>query len=240
MSLKTEWSKFVNKIMWLWIWDSNKRKTKRISTSIIEGHNNKIIVSGKQQKNITGLNICIKGNDNTIKIDDNNKFENSNICISANNASIIIGKNSHYIGLNINMCNGNNQKLTLGDHIVTWGVIINLNETNSEVIIGNNCLFSNSISIWPTDGHSIFDKDTKERINKPTQTLEIGDTCWIGEGVRLSKNTKLPPNTIVGIGSVVTKSFTDEYTIIAGNPAKIIKRNVIWKDSPYYKFEKNN
>lgn len=31
-------------------------------------------------------------------------------------------------------------------------------------------------------------------------------------------------HTIVGAGSVVTKSFNEGYCIIAGNPAKLIKR----------------
>ena len=34
---------------------------------------------------------------------------------------------------------------------------------------------------------------------------------------------ELGPSTIVGGGSVVTKSFTDGYCVIAGNPAKVIK-----------------
>ena len=35
---------------------------------------------------------------------------------------------------------------------------------------------------------------------------------------------ELGDNTIVGAGSVVTKSFTDGYCVIAGNPAKIVKK----------------
>ena len=34
----------------------------------------------------------------------------------------------------------------------------------------------------------------------------------------------LGPRTIVGAGSIVTKSFPDGFCVIAGNPAKLIKR----------------
>lgn len=34
----------------------------------------------------------------------------------------------------------------------------------------------------------------------------------------------LGPHTVVGAGSVVTKSFPDGYCVVAGNPAKIIRR----------------
>lgn len=111
-----------------------------------------------------------------------------------------------------------------------------MNEKNAALIVKDDCLFSNSISIWPTDGHAIFDKDTKQRINNIQRPLEIGEHCWIGEGVKLTKNAKLPPNTIVGIGAVVTKEFNEEYTIIAGNPAKVIKKNVIWHPNLEHKF----
>lgn len=246
MSIKTEWNKFINKIMWLWIWDSSTRKELRAPLSqLIYGKNNNIILlstddipkEGRKASNITGLNIYIKGDNNTIKIADNTKFNCSNISIWANNATVIIGKNSNFTGLNINICNGNNQKITLGDNIRTGGVIVNLNETNAQLTVKDNCLFSGSISIWPTDGHSIFDKDTKKRINNITRAIEIGEHCWIGEGVKLAKNAKLAPNTVVGIGSVVTKPFNETNTIIAGNPAKVIKKNILWEDSPYYKFD---
>jgi acetyltransferase-like isoleucine patch superfamily enzyme len=35
---------------------------------------------------------------------------------------------------------------------------------------------------------------------------------------------KLGPHTTVGAGSIVTKSFEDGYCVIAGNPAKLIKK----------------
>lgn len=53
---------------------------------------------------------------------------------------------------------------------------------------------------------------------------------------RFLKNGNLPPNTVVAADAVVTKTFTEEFTILAGNPAKVIKRNVMWDEvSPYWK-----
>ena len=242
MSIISEWNKFINKIMWIWVWNSEKRKAKRITDTIIQGKNNKLIIFSQKNKNknrnsVSGLSIKIKGNNNTIQIDGSSKFLNSSISVSANNSTIIIGRNSNYTDLNIHICCGDNQKVILGDNIRTFGVTANLNESNAQLIIKDNCLFSNNISIWPTDGHAIFDKETKQRINNMTCPTEIGEHCWIGENVKITKNTRLAPNTVVGIGSVVTKSFDEEYTAVAGNPAKVIKRNIIWDGDLYHTFD---
>lgn len=51
----------------------------------------------------------------------------------------------------------------------------------------------------------------------------IGDYCWIGANAVILPGITLGPHTIVGAGSVVTKSFPEGYCIIVGNPAKKIK-----------------
>ena len=45
----------------------------------------------------------------------------------------------------------------------------------------------------------------------------------------INKDVILPRGTIVGIGAVVTNAFNEENTVMAGNPAKVIKKNVQWK-----------
>ncbi len=50
----------------------------------------------------------------------------------------------------------------------------------------------------------------------------IGDNCFIGQNVTLMYGVTLSNNVIVAAGSVVTKSFTDPYIIIGGNPARKI------------------
>ena len=50
----------------------------------------------------------------------------------------------------------------------------------------------------------------------------IGDRCFIGVKSILLPGVTLGERTIVGAGSVVTKSFPQGNIVIAGNPAKVI------------------
>ena len=52
----------------------------------------------------------------------------------------------------------------------------------------------------------------------------IGNECFIGHSSVLLPGIELADGTVVGAGSVVTKSFKEKNVIIAGNPAKIIGR----------------
>ncbi len=52
--------------------------------------------------------------------------------------------------------------------------------------------------------------------------ISIGDRCFIGFNSILLPGVTLGPRTIVGAGSVVTKSFPQGDVVIAGNPARVI------------------
>jgi acetyltransferase-like isoleucine patch superfamily enzyme len=54
--------------------------------------------------------------------------------------------------------------------------------------------------------------------------IHIGRFCWLGIGAVVLPGVQLGDFTIVGAGAVVTKSFADGYSVIAGNPAKVIKQ----------------
>ena len=86
-------------------------------------------------------------------------------------------------------------------------------------------MLSSGIEVFATDCHAIIDNNC---VLNRGNNIVIGDHCWIGKNVFICKNTKIPSNSIVGACSVVTKCFDEENIIIAGNPAKIVKRNINW------------
>lgn len=52
----------------------------------------------------------------------------------------------------------------------------------------------------------------------------IGDNVYIGPGAKLFGPIKLGNNVIVGANAVVNKSFDEDNIVLAGVPAKIVKR----------------
>jgi acetyltransferase-like isoleucine patch superfamily enzyme len=56
-----------------------------------------------------------------------------------------------------------------------------------------------------------------------TLPVTIGDNTYFGSEIRVAPGGSIPARCIVGIGSVITNSFENEYMLIAGVPAKEIK-----------------
>ena len=61
-------------------------------------------------------------------------------------------------------------------------------------------------------------------IHEPALPIRIGKFCWIGMNAVVLPGTVLGDFTIVGAGAVVTRSFSEGYAVVAGNPAVIIKQ----------------
>ena len=56
--------------------------------------------------------------------------------------------------------------------------------------------------------------------------IHIGENVFIGAKALIMPGIKIHDSAVVGAGSVVTKDV-DPYTIVAGNPAKFIKKRKI-------------
>ncbi len=177
-------------------------------------------------KSIRGLRILGKGNNNVVEVHSNAAFNNSVIRLESDNARVQLGSGKYYNCL-ITTCCGDNQILTIGNNFTCFGVELHLQEEGCSIKIGDNCLFSSYINIWPTDGHSVIRGDEKFAYNL-AEPIVIGNHVWVGQHVKICKGAQISDNSIVGIGSLVFSKFLEENIVIAGNPAAIVKRNINW------------
>ncbi len=188
----------------------NEKIKKNINLNIC-GENNSIII---KSESINGkIDINIYGDNNFIFID-------NNVYLSVS-ISIFMGQNHPYFGKIYN-----SSFEILKDTSIEQMSYVTYN-SNTYCKIGEDCMLSYGITIYNTDAHPIFDKDTKQLINR-AKGIEIGKHSWICQGVTILKNSTIPNNSIVGCNAVFSGRKDDPYCAYAGNPAKVVKSNVIW------------
>jgi len=94
------------------------------------------------------------------------------------------------------------------------------------VEIGNYCSIARDLVLLLSMAHNYKYITTSPSLFYPHEyygDIVIGNDVWIGERVIIKGGVKIEDGAVVGAGSVVTKDV-DPYTIVAGNPAKPIKK----------------
>lgn len=116
-----------------------------------------------------------------------------------NNSGIIIGKNTYI------------------------GEFNNIRAGGGKIVIGNNCLISQHITIVASNHSIVKSKLICEQpwsVNK--NFVIIKDDVWIGANAVIMPGVTIGTGAIIGAGSIVTMDIP-EYAIAVGNPAKVNK-----------------
>ena len=199
--------------------------------------------------NLWGISKKFIGKSNEYKVGKTTLFRNTRIRVEGQNNRIEIGSKCRFRKLQINIT-GNNNTVVFGDSFILYdacrisiygdncnvyigsytsiaSAFLYLEESNTSVNIGNDCMLGRAISISTTDFHSVIDKTTMKRINFP-KDVYIGNHVWIGYDVEINKGASILDDSVVGSHSLVTKKFDKDSLCIGGVPAKIIRENITW------------
>lgn len=90
--------------------------------------------------------------------------------------------------------------------------------------IGSDCAISWGCQILDNDFHSI---NYPSQRSKKSQVL-IGDHVLIGSNCSILAGSVIPDGCVVASGTVVSSEFSEKNALIAGSPARVVKRDVTW------------
>ncbi len=206
--------KFLNKVRRIIYGDNNtvNYNNAMLSSVVfdINGDNNNIeIMEGCTLNNVT---FYVRGNNHRILIERHCRFKRGgNIWFEDHDCSLIIREGS-----------------TFED------VHLALTEPYSQITIGRDCMFAYDIDVRTGDSHSVISQESGERINY-AKNVSIGNHVWVAAHAIVLKGVSIPDNSIVGTGSVVTRSFDKRGILIGGNPAKQLKEGITWSRERIYK-----
>ncbi len=159
-------------------------------------------------------------------------FDYSSNCIncSGNRNGIEIGKNCLIRGILKVVGDG---RIHIGNNTYIGGAsVIGAVE---DIDIGNNVIISTDVHIYDNNNHPTSPSKRKEMsesgdyfgakwqwTESDHASITIMDNVWIGERVTILKGVTIGKGVVIGCNSVVTHDVP-EYSVVAGNPAKVVK-----------------
>ena len=108
--------------------------------------------------------------------------------------------------------------LIIGHHVGISGSSIAASE---RIEIGNYVLIGSGCLITDSDAHPVDPEERRCGGRTKTRPIVIEDDVFIGARSIVLKGVRIGKGSVIGAGSVVTKDVL-EYSIVAGNPARIV------------------
>ncbi|MDA8486280.1 acyltransferase [Pseudomonas resinovorans] len=172
------------------------------------------------------VRLKIGGCNNRLVLGEGVQLTNCEIRLDGSNNLIEIGAGVRFRSGKIYLRNTQGQHIRIGADTTVEGAYLLVDEPAS-IEIGEDCMLSTNILIRTGDKHSILDMHTGERIN-PSSDVRIGSRVWIGREVQVLKGSVLHPESVVGACSVVTREFSEGNCVIAGVPARVVRKGTRW------------
>lgn len=131
----------------------------------------------------------------------------------------ILGRIGGYVVIRLPFWCDYGCNISLGDHFFSRGNLMILDAApvtfGSHVFVGPNCVFT-------TAGHPI-DRIHREQGLEVARPITVGNSVWIGASVTVLPGVEIGDTSIIGAGSVVTKSIPAG-VIAFGNPCRVVRR----------------
>lgn len=187
---------------------------------------NALVLPRSCERLMKKVTIKLGGRNNRLVLGEGADLRNCEIRLDGEDNLIEIGARVRFKAGKIFLRHTRGQHIRIGADTTVESCYLLVDEAAS-IDIGEDCMLADDIMIRCGDKHSVLDATSGERVN-PARDIRIAERVWIARGSYLLKGTVLQPDTVVGACSVVSRAFDEGNCVVAGVPAKIVKRGIRW------------
>ncbi len=181
----------------------------------------KILTYGRCVIDFSKNTVCFLNEDIRINYYSPKKLRESSVLMIKNGGKLVVN-GLFDIYYNCDICIFENGELILGKGYINAGTQIRCSQ---KIVIEDGVMIGRNVMIMDSDSHLInYEEGTKSVVTKP---IHIEKHVWIGSGAIILKGVHIGEGAIIGAGAVVTKNVPSN-TVVAGNPAKVIKKRISW------------
>lgn len=152
---------------------------------------------------------------------DHNYDRSSSLCIQGKIE--LVGKGVHAFGPGTSLRIGEKGILRIGSNFTCS--VNNRIYCSNTILIGDDNMWSFDNVIMDTDSHTIY--QTNGQISNPNREVVFGNHVWVGCRNIILKGAYIPKGCIVASGSVISKRYDAEDSIITSN-GKVLKNDIKW------------
>lgn len=188
----------------------------------VRGRGNKVQIESL----CAGTILDIAGDGNSVRILRGGYIEGLKIFIRGSNISVAVGEDvSFFRGGASLWLEDDNSSIVIGNNSAFHGDVHIASTEGAKIAIGSGCLIAPGVQIRSGDSHAIYHESARINLAKP---VLVSDRVWIGDGAVILKGAIVPPDSVVATRAVVTKSFAEPGSVLAGNPARQVKTGITW------------
>jgi acetyltransferase-like isoleucine patch superfamily enzyme len=117
-----------------------------------------------------------------------------------------------------------NGRIRIGDNTGCSAAVFS---SRNSIVVGNNVKIGGNVRIYDHDYHSVdylVRRDPQQDFdNEKSASVVIGDDVFIGANAIILKSVTIGDRSVIGAGSVVSLKEIPSDSLVAGNPARVIR-----------------